>query len=289
MKVAGSYPGERLGRFSSSIRSWFLRPKTGVDDLLTPLTEALSELEKRRQDSELRRRVSDYLGDRVPSYFQGSPVLYLARHLATPNFETIRFSQLLHTHDLPVVIGQDIRDKFVPQNILKRCLGRLPIHVGSTHKGGKLLERYQKVTIVDFNTASGRPFSEIETIWGERLTDFHAGLCNRYLAPGVRVVDDSEWISQNSRGDLIEHYKVFLALFVMHGILFEDFLAEDKNERQFIERVLRPAFAFVADTLGARPLITHLQPTSLESETFWMSYPRTVLDVVNGKIAQRSP
>lgn len=287
MKLGGSYPRGRLGLISSCIFSRFLKYDGGVDDLLTPLPEALAELEIRRRDPVLKKKIQDYIGDNVPSYFKGAPVLYLARHLATPNFETVRFSHLLQTYDLPVIIGQDTRDKFVPQNILKWSLCRLPVYIGTSHKDGQLLERFQKMTIVDFNTASGKPFSEIHTLWGQKLVDFHAELCARYLDQRVQIEDDAAWIDKNRRGDLLGHYKNFLTLFVMHGILFEDFLSENSEERRFVETVLRPAFSHVEKVFGVRPLITHLQPTSIESELFWMAYPAGVLDIIKEKMASK--
>lgn len=287
MKLGGSYPRGRLGLISSRIFSRFFRHERGVDDLLTPLPEALAELEIRRRDPALKKKIQDHLGDNIPSYFKNAPVLYLARHLATPNFETVRFSQLLQTYDLPVVIGQDTKDKFVPQNILKWSLCRLPIYIGTSHKDGHLLERFQKMTIVDFNASSGKPFSEIHTLWGQKLVDFHSELCARYLDPRVHIEDDAVWIDKNRRGDLLGHYQKFLALFVMHGILFEDFLSENREERRFIETVLRPAFSHVEKLFGVRPLITHLQPTAIESELFWMAYPAGVLDIIKEKMASR--
>ncbi|MFA7302213.1 MAG: hypothetical protein WC030_00495 [Candidatus Paceibacterota bacterium] len=266
----------------SALFSWDSPQKDGGSDLLTPISQALAELKRRQADSDLKQRVLDYLDNDIPAYFAQGPILYLARHLATPNLETIRFSSLLRAFSVPVVIGQDPSDKFVSNNPLKRALCRLPVHTAKMNSDGSTAEEYQKVTIVDFNVANGKPFQEIETLWGEKLTRFHAGLCSRLFDSAVRLEDDSPWIDRHHRGDLLAHYREFLALFIVGGVLFEDFLSDDPEELEFMETVFRPAFSHVEKVFGVRPLITQLLPRSAQSELFWMAYPREVLDIING-------
>lgn len=254
--------------------------RTGYQDLLTSTCDAIDEIEERAKDEDLKRRVEEYLGGDIPAYFANGPILYMARHVATPNFETLRFLHLVEPLTLPAYIGQDPKDTFVHQNQLKKALGKLPVHLGSTMKHKTLNERYQYETIVDFSKADGRQFSSIETDWGESLLGFHNDLLAHFSKVPVQVVDDSAWIDRNCRGDLRAHYARFLALFVAHGVLFEDYLIDDKEEETFVRDVLRPAYKQVERELGARPLIVRLTPTSIESHRFWMSYPRGVLDAV---------
>jgi len=269
---------------SQALRLDVFKPRAArVDDLLTPFPEVVEELNRRASDEKLRASVESYLGN-LPPYFKEGNVLYLARHVATPNFETLRFIHLVETLGMQVVIGQDTKDKFVPHNPLKRALGRLPVCLGITKKDGTHGERYQKVTIVDFNTANGKPFSSIRTLWGEGLIDFHTKLLKTVASGAVRIEDDADWIDGTHRGSLIDHYKKFLALFLVHGVLFEDYLVEDKHEGRFVREVLRPAFDFVEKKFGCRPLITQLTPTSVESADYWMSYPKEVLDIVCDKL-----
>ena len=269
---------------SQALRFGALKPRAArVDDLLTPFPEVVEELKRRASDTALRDRVEAYLGD-LPAHFQGGPVLYLARHVATPNFETLRFIHLVEGLGMKVIIGQDTKDRFVPHNQLKRALGRLPVCLGITKKDGTHGERYHKVTVIDFNAANGKPFSSIRTLWGEGLVDFHTGLLKAIAGGNVKVEDDAAWIDGNHRGSLVEHYKKFLALFLAHGVLFEDYLVEDKHEGRFVMEVLRPAFDFVEREFGHRPLITQLTPTSIESTDYWMSYPEEALDIVREKL-----
>jgi hypothetical protein len=253
-----------------------------AEDLLTPLPDAIAELHRRRTDPKLREAVRAFLGDDVPDYCCDEPILYLARHIATPNFETCRFRHLTAETGMKTVIGQDTNDLFVSRNPLKRALGRLPIYLGKTGEGGA--ERFQKVSIIDFNSSDGKPFKDVRTLWGQSLAEFHTELSHQFLQGELQIVDDADWISRNGRGNLLEHYKRFLALFIVDGILFEDYLAEDRDERAFIRNVLRPAFAHIERKFGVAPLITHLTTTTIESEMFWYAYPKEVLDVVNTKM-----
>jgi len=262
----------------------FFRSAAHVDDLLTPFPEVIEELKRRSADKELRRKVEEYLGGDIPPYFTKGPVLYLARHVATPNYETLRFIHLVETCGMKVVIGQDTKDKFVPHNQLKKALGKLPVCLGITNKEGVSQERYQKIRVIDFNSANGRQLGRIQTLWGQSLVDFHAELLAPYTKGVVEVHEDAEWIDRNHRGDLLEHYKKFLALFVVHGVLFEDYQVEDKHEGRFVNEVLRPAYRFVEEAFGYRPLITQLTPTSVEHPEYWISYPKEVLDIVRKKL-----
>lgn len=262
-------------------------PTLVADEILTPLPDALKELERRRLDSKLTEAVRKYLDDDIPPYCKDEPVLYLARHIATPNFETKRFVHLTAETGLKTVLGQDTKDIFVPQNPLKHALGKMPIHMGTSQKNGKTIERFQNISIIDFNTSNGKPFSDIKTVWGEPLATFHARLCEWYLQKPVPVVDDADWIERNGRGNLLEHYKRFLALFIRDGILFEDYIAEDKDERQFILKVLRPAFSFIEKKFGVRPLIANLATTSTESGTFWYSYPAEIKKMLDSHLTKK--
>jgi len=269
--------------FQTSLLESNSHPETSF---LTPFDVAVKELKARRLDRSLERKVREYLAEDVPFHFRGDPIFYLARHIATPNFETLRFLHLVDSAGMTTVIGQDVKDKFVPKNVLKKALGKLPISTGIVHKDGKYVEQFERMTIVDFNAMSGKPFSEIQTLWGESLASFHADLFSELHKGQISIVDDSEWIDRQHRGDLLAHYKKFLALFVVNGILFEDYCIEDKDEVRFKQEILKPAFRFVEKKFGYRPLITQLTPTTVESSEFWVSYPLKVRDIVRKRLAK---
>lgn len=266
-----------------------LRGKTPrVDDLFTPFPLVLEELERRREDTSLRVRVEAYLNNDLPEYFKNKPVLYLARHVATPNFETLRFVDLIERPGVKTVIGQDTKDRFIANNPLKRALGKLPISTGITKKDNRVFEQYRKVSILDFNSNNGKTFDAISTIWGEPLVEFHNGLFKKLGNRSIQIEDDALWIDRCHRGNLLAHYKKFLALFITHGVMFEDYQVQDKQEGKFVTEVLRPAFLHVEREFGLRPLITQLLPTSAESVDFWESYPREVLEIIEYKLKAKS-
>ena len=261
------------------------RPKPwSMSELLTPLDEAVAELNRRREDPALKEKVEQYLAGDIPEHFQDGPILYLARHVASPNFETLRFLHLVEPVGIQAVISQDLKDRFVPKNALKKALGKLPVSTGVSMRDGAYHENYERVTIVDFNNANGKPFQDIRTLWGESLASFHAELFGALTPHPVRIVDDSSWIDRQHRGDLLAHYKKFLALFIVHGVLFEDYALEDKEEAEFIDSVLRPAYREIEVRFGVRPLIAQLTPTSIETPEFWISYPRQVLTIVQERL-----
>ncbi len=255
-----------------------------VDDLLTPYPDVIEEIRRRSEDTDLRARVEEFLDGDLPPYFMDQPVLYLARHIATPNYETLRFVHLAEASGMKIVIGQDTKDKFVSHNPLKKALGKLPICLGIAQKDGAYRERYQKISVIDFNTANGKQIGSIRTLWGQSLAGFHGELLTQFVDGRVEVREDAEWIDRHHRGDLLEHYKKFLALFLVHGVLFEDYQVDDTHERRFVTEILRPACEFVEETFGYRPLISRLLPTSIESPEYWISYPKEVLDIVKRKL-----
>lgn len=265
--------------------SVFLKRKNSrkKDFFITPFSEAVEELKRRQKDPVLHQRVHEYLNADIPDYFLEAPVFYLARHIATPNFETLRFVHLLESAGFKIIISQDEKDIFVPANKMKKDLLKLPIHLGFSFKNGVYHERYQYLSIADFNKANGKSFSEIKTHWGQSVTDFHKELCQKFFHKEVAIIDDSLWIDRNHRGSLLEHYKKFLALFINHGVLFEDYLFDDEQEKKFIKDVLKPAFQWVEDHFGYRPLITRLNPTSVESPHFWLSYPSELRKIIESK------
>lgn len=277
------------------LNSFFLTPlrnlfagTVSLDNVLTEAPAAIEELARRREDPVLRRAVEEYLNEDIPPYLKDNPALYLARHIATPNFETIRFAHLAESFNLPAVIGEDRKDIFAPQNKLKRALGKLSVHTRTIAKDGILNEQYRNVTVLDFNDASGKPMKDIHTFWGQSLIEFHSQLCGQFLKGAVNIVDDSAWIDRNHRGNRMAHYKKFLALFLVHGILVEDYIVTEKDERTFVQNVLRPAFRFVERKFGIRPLITPLTPTPIESARFWISYPNEVGEMTDALLASRS-
>jgi hypothetical protein len=255
-----------------------------VDRYYTPLPLAITQLEQRCRDPVLRSRVEEYLHGDIPAHFRNVPVLYLARHVATPNQETLLFLERCKRHQYPAVIGQDHNDVFVSHNSLKRSLGKLPILRGLDRNGAEVIEY---VTVLDFNISQGRKLRELQTFAGTPLTEFHIGLFQELKIDSLRVADETAWIDRHQRGQVAEHYKRHLALFLAHGILFEYFLPSIPAERQFLSRVFAPAFEFINDMFGVRPLVVPLVEPGAEAERNWEAYPPTLAEFVQRHARRR--
>jgi hypothetical protein len=238
---------------------------------------------RRARNTELRKKVEEYLGGDIPSYMQETPVLCLARYIATPNFETLRFLALTEPFGLPAIVTEDHGDKFSAHNHLKRALCKLPIIERLHQKHGRLHERFRPHTIIDFSKAEGKKLEEIETLWGEKLTAFHARAFAQLVRSPVIVANDTAWLDRNGRGNLLELYKRYLSLFVVHGVLFEDYVLSDAQDAEFVRTIVRPAVEFVEQTFGYTPLIAQLVPDTFESSTFWISYPKRVRESATQK------
>lgn len=250
------------------------------DIVLSP-TEAVSEIMSRQGNTALRRKVEEYLKGDIPEYFKEGPVLYLARHIATPNFETLRFVHITEPLGMKTVVSQDTKDLFVSRNHEKRGLGKLSVCKRISKNGNGVHELCEHVSVIDFNKAEGNAFNTIETTWGESLVDFHSALLKSFINGRVETPDDAAWIDRHDRGNLHEHFRQFLPLFLVHGVFFEDYVHQDRN---FVKNILRPAFQYTEERFGYRPIIARLTPDSIESDQFWISYPTEVSDIIRDKM-----
>lgn len=254
-----------------------------LDRYYTPLPSAVSLLETRRRDPALLSRIERYLDGDIPEHFRVGPILYLARHVATPNYETEAFLNACRTLRFNAAVGQDPKDIFVSHNSLKRSLGKLPVLRGVARTGAEIIEH---VTVLDFNRAQGRPLSELTTFAGTSLVEFHNELFPLVQSTVPCIHDDGPWVDRHHRKDLLEHYKHWLALFVAHGIWFEYFLPHDPHEQRFMSRVLEPAFEYVSRTFGHAPLITPLVCPEAIGRRNWEAYPKQALELI--KVHARS-
>ncbi len=241
----------------------------------TTLSNALLELHKRRENTKLVQEVETYLNGDLLESFSNGPVLYFARHVATPNRETMAFLGLGQHLDMRCVIGQDSNDIFVAHNTLKRSLGKMPVIKGYSKANEEIIEH---VTIIDFNKWQGCRLNEITTFSGQNLIDFHNSLFEKVVKDKkFEIRDDAKWIDRNERGNLLEHYKKHLALFLVHGILFEYFPSHDTAEQRMVSEVLAPAYDFVRSRFGVSPLITPPVTPTQELVCNWEAYSENVL------------
>jgi hypothetical protein len=247
-----------------------------INFIYTPLDVAISELKNRYQDDSLMSFVSESLNNDVPDVVKDGMKLVYSRHVVTTNYEVWRFLSIADALEYDAVFWEYLDDKFTSNNKCKYFLGRMPIYMGTGKKGGEIVECKN---IIDFNKSNGRPISSVKTLWGDYLVNFHHKLLrDRFNRVKYDFFDASEWFSRNGKSAK-EYYKNFLKIFLCHGILFDNFLA-DNSEMQFTEQAFLPAFIDIYQQTGKKPLIVALEPTDIENDNFWHSYPPDVKKIV---------
>lgn len=258
------------------------RAKFG-DFVYTPLDEAVGELKRRRNNKQLQSYVKKTLAAGIPPPLETGLHAVMFRQVVTPNHEIKRFLDIVDmTDELEPLFLEYFEDKFTDNNDWKYFLGKMGFYSGRGKKGG---EKIQRVRIIDFNTHRGKRLSEVKTLWGQGLIDFHHEIFKeafRNVSNEGVLFDASNWFS-GSGGSAINYYKHFLSLFLVNGILFENFLLDSK-EIGFTREVFLPAFLEIMKESGVKPLIVALEPPEIESEEFWMCHPATNISFVNKKL-----
>jgi len=239
-----------------------------LDDIYTPLEEAKEEIQRRWDDKELKKKVEDFLGSNIPHFLRDSPKAYIARHVATPNFEFHRFLDLADKIKMDYVVPEYLCDKFVPANSSKYHLGRMFIYKGKDKNGG---HRIESETIIDFNKSNGKKFTEIVTMWDEDFIDFHHRILkNEIKDSDLKLHNLSDWLKK--MGETPEKfYLYFLALFIRNGVLFENFLTNNE-ERIFTSENVIPYIKILLEKFGVKPLIVRLVPKETEEDIYWACY-----------------
>lgn len=255
-----------------------------IRELFTPPDEAIQIIKDRRCDLSLVNRVSEFLNHDVLDEFSGaSPVFYLPRHLATPSLETLYAIEFSKSFGLDLVVGEDRRGIYVTNNELKLPLGKLPVESGKDKNNNTIIENH---TVIDITGSQGKPMSEIITHYGMSLPEFHSHLMRPWLGEGVTTVDEADWIDRNSRNNILEQYKKVLALTCANAIMLEWYTP---SELQFGTEIFEPAFNFVCQKIGVRPLIVELVPAERDVERNWNSYPFEVYEAISQLVTVNKP
>ncbi|MCA9359450.1 hypothetical protein H6781_02595 [Candidatus Nomurabacteria bacterium] len=254
-----------------------------IRPLFTPLPEAVAIIEERRNNKELVARVKDFLNGDIPEHFvKDTPIFYLARHIATPNYEAFKCFGMIKPYKFPLVISEDSGGIFVSSNELKTALGKLSVVKGRSNNGQEIIENF---TLIDFNKKQGLPFNKIDTLHGESILSFHKGLLEETQLNNVEVVDESDWISRHHRDDIHKQYVHMFALLCVNGIMLESYTSDEVD---FVKNVALPAFAEIEKTIGVKPLIVeHISPEE-EKIRNWNSYPKKIYPVIKEHLCQPS-
>lgn len=243
--------------------------------LYTPLQAALAESEKRAENKDLQEYLTKHLPHGIPEVLNSDHKnIVIFRHIASPNYETCRFLSIADGLDRThrAHIFQYTKDKFNDRNQGKYYLSKLRLHKGYDKNRAEIFE---KIGLIDFVQNANVPIHEVKTKWGEGLVDLHHAMFDeRFPMFSKSKHDVSDWLhkyGQTAR----EYYKPFLLLFMRNGILFDNFLTNEA-ERTFTEMMILPLINEIESESGYKPLIVSLDPSELEEELFWLSYPAEV-------------
>lgn len=250
--------------------------------MYVPLQEARKMVRERRRDPALRRQVADYVGE-IPEFLRDRPRAVLARPVATPNFDFIRFSQAVRTIGLDPVCPEYTGDKFCTMNRDKLLLGVMTFFQGRSEAGEEISTSCR---IVDFMKFDGKPFAAIDTLWGEDFLGFHHRLL-RTLLPEIEITDNTEWLTAMGCKPALFWPKLF-ALFLCGGVLFENFHVEG-HEAEFTREIIRPAMDEVKERFGLDPLVVPLVPVEEERKPFWSWYPGQLEEEVTRCLTPNAP
>ncbi|MCX6901897.1 MAG: hypothetical protein NTW03_00135 [Verrucomicrobia bacterium] len=247
-----------------------------LSELYTPLEEVREIVEKRYADTSLRLRLEhDFFGP-PPGAYQG-PRACIARAVHTWNYEFQLFAKLARLTGLKPLATEYCDDLFCTMNFGKLSRLRMTIVEGKSKDGNILRTR----KIADIMANEGKPFSQIKTLWGENLLQFHHKILKVY-SPDIEIVNETQWLRRygNSARDF---YPYLLAKFICHGVLFENYCRLGQENRFTLEVVL-PSISKVIERYGHKPVIVNLLPTSSESDRYWDFFPECVGNLIARKL-----
>jgi len=256
-----------------------------IDNIYTPLSVAKEEIWRRWNDESLRKKVEDFLGGDIPECLMEKPKAIMVRYIMTPNYELKYFLDLAKITGLDYSLLEYSNDKFVARNPEKYHICKLFFHNGYGKKGGSNLETKN---IVDFNKNEGKLLDDIETIWGEKLLDFHHTVIEKAIhGSRERIFNFSNWFQKHRTLNKQEYYLHYLALFFCYGILFENFLL-DKGETEFTQEKVLPSFKKLEKIFGIKPLIVPLESLKVEEDNYWRYYSKRVKKVFIEEIRNKN-
>jgi hypothetical protein len=247
-------------------------PEKTAEEIYISVTVAKEEIWRRWNNKELRKKVVDFLGGDIPEAFQEEPRAVLFRNIASPDFEFQHFLDASKKLGLKPIVLEYTQDKFCTRNADKLGLCKLAIFEKKNGNGESIFH-YNK--IVDVKLEDNKKFCDIKTISGEMLVDFHHNLIKRNILDGVELFDLSLWIDRNGYS-ASEYYKKFLAFFICHGVLFENFLRSGEEDK-FTQEVFMPAYDLVSKNFNLNPMIIEAIPTESMGDMYWWCYDNKIM------------
>lgn len=248
-------------------------------EFYSSFSEIREELKKRKNDPTLRQRVLEYLGDDFPDFLdKGDAKAVFIRTIHTPNQEHFFFRDLAEEFELDTVFCNYVSGKLVMKNSEKYHLVKMGFFDGINKKGA-LMHHYKN--IVNVNKNEGKSLKDVVTENGVGLEDFHISLL-KALGYNEEFPDISEWFNK-IRLDKDGYYAKFMALFVCHGVLFDNYLITDETEKQFFAEKVWPAFNFIKEKFGLKPLVFPVLPIKEENNSLFFFYNSNIQGIIKDK------
>jgi hypothetical protein len=154
-----------------------------------------------------------------------------------------------------------LEDMFLTINKDKAYLGKMAFIDKGQDRNRVIYKR-----VIHLAKAEKRKLSSLTTLWGENFVDFHHRLLAQY-SQTIELFDASSWYKAKG-GKAKEYYHYFIALFICHGILFENFIT-DEREREFTHLVVQPAIEKIIKIFGLKPLVVQLTTDDVLNERYY--------------------
>ena len=245
-------------------------------EIYTPLSVAKEEIWKRWNDKELKKKVEKFLNGTAPNYLKKSPHSFLVRQITSPDVEFFHFLDLSEMLKLDPLFVEYREDKFTSCNDDKyyRCNMYFYEGEGRSHKN---IIKSKK--IIDFDKYDGKKIKDVETLWQSSILDFHHNLIREiYPSAFNSIVDVSDWVKKNGK-TASNYYLHFLAWFICHGVLFENFPINKKGI-DFTRKLVLENMKKLEKEFGVKPLILPIAPIEDQGDVYWWSYPEKVGSIV---------
>ena len=241
-------------------------------NIFLSLDEARAELTRRRANTSLRKAVEAELGEYLMPELAAHPRAVIAPQLVTPNNRFIFFCHAAnYVGAIPFVL-EFLGDTFSKMNKGKRRLVSLLCRHGHIQ---------MTVNIASPHGNDRRHIHDVTKHNGKRLIDFHRHILEM-SGYGIEKMDATQWYHQFGRP--CDYYYPYLLHFVLHGVLFEEFLTkdEDAHEGAFTDEVVHPAILKIQDKFGVAPMIVRLEPhkPTADEAFHWQSYPPSINEYI---------
>lgn len=238
-------------------------------------SDAVNELSARSSNKEIDEKIDALLSSNIPKPFMSGMKAILFRPLFSPNYEFLRFMELIRQLGITPIFLEYLDDTFTSLNPIKHCLGRIRFR----QQNGQNVSRIKNINIIDFDESQGKKIRDVKTIWGQSLVEFQHEIlklfvpnCHEYL------FDASDWFHRmGSRAK--NYYNKYISLFIKNSICFENFVLQG-DESRFVAEIFLPNFIEIWKSIGLKPLFVELLPLDSQEDAFWMSYPPEINECI---------